>query len=122
MSVYIKGLEMPTERESFTITIKYNGLVFDAETGIQVAEAHEIPPHGRCIDADAPIEVWEVKLSDGDSCSFRNIETTVSKFLLSHLMGEVPPTIIPAELPVHHGTFAAASEKEAKRRLTGEGE
>ena len=35
------------------MTIKYNGLVFDTETMIQVAEAQEVPPHGRCIDADA---------------------------------------------------------------------
>lgn len=47
MSILITGMEMPKERESFTLTIKYNGLVFDTETGIQVAEAQEIPPHGR---------------------------------------------------------------------------
>ena len=52
MGVYIKGMEMPNERESFTITVKYNGLVFDTETGIQIAEAQEVPPHGRLIDAD----------------------------------------------------------------------
>jgi len=71
----------------------------DVEHGERKADCPliPIPPHGRLIDADAPIAVWEVKLSDGDSCSSRNIETTVSKFLLSHLMGEVPPTIIPAE-------------------------
>lgn len=50
MGVYIKGMEMPTERESFNLTIKYNGTVLDTETGIQVAEAHEIPPHGRLAD------------------------------------------------------------------------
>ena len=51
--ILIKGMEMPKERESFTVTIKYNGLVFDTETMIQVAEAQEVPPHGRCIDVDA---------------------------------------------------------------------
>lgn len=50
MAILIEGLEIPTERESFTITIKYNGLVFDTETGIQVAEAQEVPPHGDLID------------------------------------------------------------------------
>lgn len=49
-SILIKDIEMPKERESFTVTIKYNGLVFDTETGIQVAEAQEIPPHGRLAD------------------------------------------------------------------------
>ena len=53
MSILIKGMEMPMERGSFTLTIKYNGMVLDTETGIQVAEAHELPPHGRLIDADA---------------------------------------------------------------------
>lgn len=42
-SILTKNIEMPKERESFTVTIKYNGLVFDTETGIQVAEAYEIP-------------------------------------------------------------------------------
>ena len=52
MSILIKGMEMPTERESFTVTIKYNGLVFDTETGMQVAEAQEVPPHGALMDRD----------------------------------------------------------------------
>lgn len=47
MGVYIKGLEMPTERESFNLTIKYNGVVLDTETGMQVAEAYELSPHGQ---------------------------------------------------------------------------
>ena len=51
--IYIPGMEMPTERESFNLTIKYNGTVLDTETGMQVAEAHELQPHGRLIDADA---------------------------------------------------------------------
>ena len=63
MSVYIKGMEMPKERESFTVTIKYNGTVLDTETGMQVAEAYELPPHGRLIDADA------LKLSHCKECT-----------------------------------------------------
>lgn len=51
-SILIKDIEMPKKRESFTVTIKYNGLVFDTETGIQVAEAQEIPTHGRLADMD----------------------------------------------------------------------
>lgn len=50
--IYIKDMEMPKERERFQITIKYNGLVFDAESGIQIAEAHEVPDHGDLIDRD----------------------------------------------------------------------
>lgn len=61
MGVYIKDMEMPTERESYTITVKYNGLVFDTETGIQVAEAYGLPPHGRLIDADELFKEMERK-------------------------------------------------------------
>lgn len=42
MSIVITDLEMPTERESYNLTIKYNGTVLDTETGTQVAEAHEL--------------------------------------------------------------------------------
>lgn len=56
MSILITGLEMPTERESFNLTIKYNGTVLDTATGMQVAEAHELPPHGRMIDADKVLD------------------------------------------------------------------
>ncbi len=64
MSIIIKGLEMPTERESLNLTIKYSGTVFDTETGIQVAEAHELPAHGRLIDADALLK-WARERDDG---------------------------------------------------------
>lgn len=50
--VLILGLEMPAERGSFNLTIKYNGTVLDTETGMQVAEAYELPPHGRFGDLD----------------------------------------------------------------------
>lgn len=59
MSIIITGLEMPTERESFKLTIKYNGTILDTETGMQVAEAHELPTHGRLIDADALRTLYE---------------------------------------------------------------
>lgn len=83
MGILIKDMKMPEERESFMLTIKYNGLVFDTETGIQVAEAQEVPPHGRLIDADALAK-------DYDSFPVR-IDPWVWNEL-SHA-----PTIIPAE-------------------------
>ena len=82
MSILIKGMEMPMERGSFTLTIKYNGMVLDTETGIQVAEAHELPPHGRLIDADA-LEAEFDKLIVHDNWYYN---------ALHHA-----PTIIPAE-------------------------
>lgn len=111
MSILIKNIEMPTERESFNLTIKYNGLVFDTETGIQVAEAYELSPHGRCIDADALVKsdrmVGKLMMYDGE-------------YVYTQAEIDRAPTIIEAELPVHHGTFAATSEQEAIRRLTRE--
>lgn len=85
MSILIKGMEMPKERESFTVTIKYNGLVFDTETGIQVAEAQEVPPHGRLIDADEAIG----HLFNGEQClySWDEIEEAI----------DATETVIPAE-------------------------
>lgn len=85
MSIFIKGMEMPTERESFNLTIKYNGMVLDTETGMQVAEAYELPPHGRLIDADALIEL----------CRGHNSQRTMwseIEYLLDNA-----PTIIEAE-------------------------
>lgn len=99
MSLYIPGLNLPQANQELWIAIQSDGSLRYNSCGCHDSQqkAIAVQSHGRLIDADAPIEVWEVRLSDGDSCSFRNIKTTVSKFLLSHLMGEVPPTIIPAE-------------------------
>lgn len=71
MSIIITGLNMPTERESFNLTIKYNGTVLDTETGMQVAEAHELPAHGDLIDRreaiiDANERAYDFWLSDDE--------------------------------------------------------
>lgn len=70
MSIIITGLEMPVERESFNLTIKYNGIVLDTETGIQVAEAYELPSHGRLCDLDALIKSLELELKRHNSKQF----------------------------------------------------
>lgn len=121
MSIIITGLEMPTERESFNLTIKYNGTVLDTETGIQVAEAQEIPPHGRLGDLDElerkiRENIDKAKSMEQGAYGWWYACNVAEDFVLSS------PTIIEAELPVHHGTFAATSEQEAIRRLTGEDE
>ncbi|MBQ3330822.1 MAG: hypothetical protein IJG87_06555 [Ruminococcus sp.] len=103
MSVYIKGMEMPTERESYTITVKYNGLVFDTETGMQVAEAYELPPHGRLIDADALLERFEKEEKAADehgrdfSFSFKSGGENCTEWWPVQQMLMDAPTIIPAE-------------------------
>ena len=90
MSILITDLEMPTERESFNLTIKYNGTVLDTETGIQVAEAYELPPHGRLIDADALMK--ELEIDDSDDRTGAALLMAVFLEVLKSA-----PTIIPAE-------------------------
>lgn len=117
-SILIKGMKMPKERESFTVTIKYNGLVFDTETGIQVAEAQEIPPHGKLGDLDESdnyaYDVLEI-------CSAGGYKSQWEAAREMQKVYRDAPAIIEADcLPVHHGTFAATSKEEAIRCLTEE--
>ena len=51
----------------------------------------ELPPHGRLIDADATVQVFD------NSYGGNTIKTTISKFILAHIVGEIPPTVIPAD-------------------------
>lgn len=88
MSIYLKDIEMPKERESFQITIKYNGLVFDTESGIQIAEAHEVPDHGRLGDLDEAIK--HIPIPTGGATA-SDIYENIKIFLNN------APTIIPAD-------------------------
>ena len=103
MGVYIKGMEMP--KDGFiTITVTSDGRVvgnskkengkFEYLDNEDIAKAVPVPPHGRLIDADAEVEVWDVCGREG---VFPHFTTTVSKFLLGHLVGKIPPTIILAD-------------------------
>ena len=65
-----------------------------------------VPEHGRLIDADALM-----KQIEHDTPLSAVFEKTMRRYLHN------APTIIPAELPVHHGTFAATSEQEAIKRI-----
>ena len=94
MNIIITGLEMPIERESFNLTIKYNGTVLDTETGTQVAEAYELPAHGRLIDADA-LKVQDGWLRDSKYFSQNSSHTHIT-FVYSNDICNAP-TIIPAE-------------------------
>lgn len=88
MGVYIKGMEMPTERESFNLTIKYNGTVLDTETGMQVAEAHELPPHGRLGDLDEIVRYKERLVVDADKINPKIRYVVDTKYI------DTAPTII----------------------------
>lgn len=76
---------MPTERDAFNLTIKYNGTVLDTETGMQVAEAHELPAHGRLIDGDALCKKLKIMYAkafrDGNSAyhsAYRSLENIIN--------------------------------------------
>lgn len=88
MSIIITGLEMPTERESFNLTIKYNGTVLDTETGMHIAEAHEIPPHGKLIEAEPIMKFITDGLNSGEF-GYDQIK------VLAEI--QYAPTIIPAD-------------------------
>ena len=92
--IYISGMEMPTERQSFTITIKYNGLVFDTETGIQIAEVYRLPPHGDLIDLKAP---FKALYYDEMTEEWLEKDVMVEDVLYGCMVDKMPPTIIPEE-------------------------
>ena len=104
MGIYLHNMEMPKERESFTVTIKYNGLVFDTETMIQVAEAYELPPHGDLIDRDALMHEFEKAERTMEqhgreySCSFLSSSQEISTewYCVEDIL-EDAPTIIEEE-------------------------
>ena len=116
MGVYIKGMEMP---QDYAVVVK---IFPDGRVGtipyiqffkvdlIEGAQAVPVPPHGRLKDADA-VERNLLKMQQAQTgpCSHG-----VRK---SRAVLRDAPTIIPAELPVHHGTFAATSEQEALKRI-----
>ena len=58
MSILIKGMEMPKDKE-IILRIDEEGQVYNiyGEYPTKIYEAIEIPPHGRLIDADALIEL-----------------------------------------------------------------
>lgn len=55
MSVYIKGIDMPLNREGCEtiIRIQPDGTVLNLQGIHLYATAIQVPPHGRLIDADA---------------------------------------------------------------------
>jgi hypothetical protein len=97
MSILIKGVDMPTERESYTITVMYNGTVLDTETGMQVAEAHEVPPHGNLKDADALLKgiandaIWKHDAMNEYDSGIRTGARTIMRSIRN------APTIVDAE-------------------------
>ena len=106
MNVLIRGMEMPKSCRTCMISqpdgcgwicpIIESKPIVDGRVNSRHPHCplDPVPPHGRLIDADAEVEVWDVCGRQG---VFPHFTTTVSKFLLGHLVGKIPPTIIPTE-------------------------
>lgn len=71
MSILIKGMEMPKNGETITITICDDGVVFEEwkEPG-SVFKAISVQPHGRLCDLDALIKSLELELKRHNSKQF----------------------------------------------------
>ena len=123
MSVYIKGLEMPTNcsrqgcplfaciaaYKTGMICTVLNEYVEKGKKNPRCPLVH-VPPHGRSIDAEYAKEHIRACMGNGRPM-YSHDSNEICKMLNDC------PTIIPAELSVHHGTFAATSEQEALKRI-----
>lgn len=98
MSILIKGMEMPT-KENAVILITPSGDVWmigdmpNEDTHLVKAKAVPVPPHGRCIDADA-LEKEGADIHENIVCC-GYVEDSIWGF--SREMIEKAPTIIEAE-------------------------
>lgn len=121
MSVLIKGMKMPRYCAECDAVIDEELLCpftnDDCENYFRVRNRNcplsPVPAHGRCVDADV---LW---VEINKICDRRDAGIITDLTCLQQILSALrhAPTIIPAELPVHHGTFAATSEQEALKRI-----
>lgn len=98
MSVYIKGMEMPTGDEMLCINIFPDGKVtshFDLRC-MPVAKAVPVPPHGRLIDADALLEHMETEADNFKPRNMYDDGLLAGYNAAIRTIRETAPTIIPA--------------------------
>lgn len=95
MGIYLPNMEMPKEGSWTTVRIYPDGTCAVPNwqgdcTLIKGTKAVPVPPHGRCIDADALIR--ELTLDDEDDNSGASLLMAIFLEVL-----KAAPTIIPAE-------------------------
>lgn len=81
MSIYISGVEMPTEGNETIIRIQPDGTVLDQYGHHLGLKAIPVQPHGRLIDADALGEFpYNMDFCDGGEADewVRNAPTVIS--------------------------------------------
>lgn len=93
MSIIIYGMDMPQNGEGneLIVRVQPDGTVLNAQGIHLYAEAKEIPPHGRLIDADALLENMK-KVHDRWKVEGHYTPTTDDEIMTIHA-----PTIIEAE-------------------------
>lgn len=89
MSIYIKGMEMPTGNGELRLIIHSNGqVIISHKTHYEEAEALPVPEHGRLSDADALKEHMFVCADDPYRLGWNDaLEAVIQN----------APTIIPAD-------------------------
>lgn len=102
MSVYIPGMEMPTEG-FITVTITADGRVvgnsqkingkFEYLDNKDIASAIPVPNHGGLVDLKAP---FCAQYYDEMTEEWIEKEATVEDVLLDSMVYDMPPVVIPA--------------------------
>lgn len=93
MSILIKGMEMPKDGEKLYMLVFSDGKACASYKPFEWHEVVPVPPHGRCIDADAFLNTIR-PICDEDAnaaCTF----DTVKRLMIEHISDA--PTIIPAD-------------------------
>ena len=106
MSVYIPGMEMPTEGGTIVV-YKINGQFFAARAGKdELFPLIPVPDHGRLIDADALRESIRESIEechkwadevDKDTMMYVRISQSLGTFVECSLRAKAAPTILEAE-------------------------
>ena len=85
--ILIKGMEMPKDGEKVYMITFSDGKACASYKPFEWHEVVPVPPHGRCIDADALLKKCEFVCTDDDE------DTRAVRYSII----EDAPTIIPAE-------------------------
>lgn len=130
--ILIKGMEMP--KDGFVeILVREDGTVQQTGQSYRIDgtdyytpyvgempvmyEAIPVPPHGDLINRDVLIEHMETEADNFKPQNLYDDGLLAGYNAAIRTIREFAPTVIPAELPVHHGTFAATSEQEALKKI-----
>lgn len=136
MSILVKGMEMPDKHKTIygykqdyvDCRIWKDGtvcLLYGAYSNTTPYKAIPVPPHGELIDKnDLDIyyreeQAWSDYEQNRDNEYLEGVKDGLHE---AAKQLSIAPIVIEAELPVHHGTFAAWSEEEALKRVIRERE